>query len=209
MPLRIRQKPYPRYGRYQRYKRQLRQDFEYRCAYCGIHEAEWGGYRHFQIGHFRPKKLFPWLQAEYTNLLYSCDICSCYKRSDWPVDTPTPDQRGYLNPCDYDHNEYFEVREDGTIQGRAAAAKYMIEALHLNRIQLKQLRVKRQREEQIHREFIHLFEEVKAKVSTLDGASAHERVLRKLLVQMTSIYRQHLNNIWTSRWKPPYEPSGV
>jgi len=205
MPLRVRRKPYPRYGQYERYRGHLRQDFEYRCAYCDVHEAEWGGYRHFQIEHFRPKKLFPWLQAEYTNLLYSCDLCNCYKGSDWPTDNPAPHTRGYLDPCQYDYDHYFAVHEDSTIHGQTEAARYMIEVLYLNRRQLRQLRVRRRREEEIHRQFMHLFDELEAKMATSDVQSARERVLRKLILQLTCIYRQHLNNIWANRWKPPYE----
>ncbi len=209
MPLCVRRKPYPRYSQYQRYRNHLRQDFDHRCAYCDLHEAEWGGYRHFQIEHFRPRELFPWLQSEYTNLLYSCDICNSYKGCDWPNDNPTPNKRGYLDPCQYNYDEYFAIQGDGTIQGKAEATRYMIEALHLNRLQLKQLRVRRQREEESHKEFMRLFDEVEAKMAAFAGQSRRERVLRKLILQLISLYRQHLSNIWANRWKPPYEPGDV
>jgi uncharacterized protein (TIGR02646 family) len=210
MTLRVRRKPYPRYSQYQRYKGRLRQDFDYRCVYCDIHEAEWGGCRHFQVEHFRPKRLYPWLQAEYTNLLYACDVCNCYKGDDWPSSDPTPHIRGYLDPCQYDYEQYFTVQEDGTLEGKVLAARYMIEALHLNRKQLKQLRVRRRREQEIHDQFMRLFDEVEAKVAALDNASsAQTRVLRKLILQLVSIYRQHLKDLWASRWKPPYELTEV
>jgi len=205
MPLRVRNTPYPRYSQYQRYKGRLRLDFDYRCAYCGIHEAEWGGHRHFQVEHLRPRKLFPWLQAEYTNLLYACDVCNCHKGCDWPTDDPTPNTRGYLDPCQYDLDKFFAVRQDGTVEAQGEAARYMAEALYLNRPQLKELRVKRRLEEELHARFLQLFAEVEAKAAALRDESARERVLRKLIVQLIAVYRQHLQNIWENRSKPPYE----
>ena len=206
MPLRIRHEPHPRYGQYQRYKNDLRQDFDFRCAYCDIHEAEWGGYRHFHIDHLRPKRLFPWLQAEYSNLLYSCDICNCYKGSDWPSDRPTPETPGYLDPCLYDFDSYFVVLDDGTVEAKEEAPRYMVEALHLNRRQLRQLRSRRRREEVIHRQFLQLFDQVDAKIAAINGPSSRDRVLRKLILQLTDVYREHLRSLWANRWKPPYEP---
>ncbi len=204
MSLRDRHKPYPHYGQYHRSKGQMRQDFDYRSAYCGTHEAEWGGHRHFQVEHFRPRKRDPWLQAEYTNLLYACDVCNVFKGCDWPTDNPTPHIRGYLDPCQYDYEEYFHEREDGSIEGKVLAARYMIEALHLNREPLKQLRLRRQSERQLHEQFMQLFNEVEAKVSALPDDSDRARVLRKLTLQLITLYRQHLNNLWQSRWEPPY-----
>ncbi len=209
MPLRSRQKPHPRYGQYRRYKDHLRQDFQYRCAYCDIHEAEWGGHRHFHVEHLRPRKSFPWLEAEYTNLLYACDICNCYKGSDWPNDNPTPETRGYLDPCQYNYDQYFAVHDDGTVEGKAEAARYMIEALHLNRRHLQHLRIRRHCEEEMHRQFMQVFDDTEARVAAIEGQSARERVLRKLMLQLIAIYRQHLGNLWDRRWKPPYEPGDI
>ena len=209
MPLRTRRQPYPRYGQYGRYRGRLREDFDYRCAYCDVHEAEWGGYRHFQIEHFRPRKLYPWLEAEYTNLLYACDVCNCFKGSDWPSDNPQPDTRAYLDPCLYDFAEQFAVHEDGAIEGATEAARYMVEALHLNRPQLKLLRQRRRREEEIHSTLLQIFREVETRVLAFPTPSARERVLSKLILQLTAIYRQHLNDLWARRWTPPYDLADV
>jgi hypothetical protein len=49
-----------------------------------------------------------------------------------------------------------------------------------------------------------LFNEVEDKVSALPDDSDRARVLRKLTLQLITLYRQHLNNLWQSRWEPPY-----
>jgi len=204
MPILTRREPHPRFSQYQRYKACLREDLQYRCVYCGIHEAEWGGHRHFQVEHLRPKKLFPWLQAEYSNLLYACDVCNAYKGCDWPNNDPTPHTRGYLDPCQYDYDQYFVLLEDGSIMGKTLAARYMVESLHLNRKQLRDLRMKRQEEQEIHQQFMQFCAEMEARAATIEEKSARERILRKAILQLIALYRQHLQALWERRWQPPY-----
>jgi len=72
---RIIRKHHPPYSKdYTKYKPYLRQDFNYRCAYCTIHEGEFGGLRNFVVEHFRPRWKFSELECEYTNLYYACRI---------------------------------------------------------------------------------------------------------------------------------------
>ena len=128
---------------YQDYKSFLRLDFCHTCVYCSVHEAEHGGFRQFHIEHHRPKHEFPELELDYLNLLYSCNVCGPYKSNDWPSEDPAVDGRGYLNPCEHDYSEHFELEADGTIKPLSQVAHYMIERLRLNREQIVGIRVRR------------------------------------------------------------------
>ena len=89
----------PRYFDYRRYKPYLRRDFQYQCAYCTIHEAEFGGHYNFQIDHFRPQSLFPELRTEYANLYYACSICNIYKSDTCPTEEQRKRGRRFLEPA--------------------------------------------------------------------------------------------------------------
>ncbi|MGG2196813.1 HNH endonuclease [Paenibacillus sp.] len=77
-------------------KKYLRFDFNYQCAYCGLHEFEnISSYNFFQIDHFRPKKKFLHMSDidDYHNLFYACSICNgrSGKSDNW--------DENLLNPC--------------------------------------------------------------------------------------------------------------
>ncbi len=97
------------YKNYTRYKRWLREDFEYRCGYCNIHENVYGGYWHFHVDHYKPKSKpeFQHLETVYSNLLYSCDQCNTLKSDIWISDDPIKDGVGWLDPCEHDLNEHY------------------------------------------------------------------------------------------------------
>ena len=58
MPKLSRRQIVPLLSAYQAYKQFLREDFQYRCVYCSIHENEYGGPRNVTVEHFRPKIIF-------------------------------------------------------------------------------------------------------------------------------------------------------
>lgn len=210
MALIKRQQPYPRYSDYRKYKPHLRRDFSYCCAYCTIHENEWGGLRHFQVEHFRPKSRFPQLTADYENLLYACDVCNCYKGNDWPSDVPLVEGVGYLDPCQHDYDEHFENEQTtGRTNGLTPPARYMVERLHLNRLHLIRVRQKRMREKELHQRFVQQTDELLAMIAdSLEDKSLPERVL--MLLQAFQEYleqdREQRIRWWRTRWEPAYEP---
>ena len=105
-----------KYKNYKSYKKWLREDFEYRCCYCSIHENDYGGYWHFHVDHYRPKGLpcFAHLITDYSNLLYSCDQCNVLKGDIWPSDNPLVDGCGWLDPCEHDlRKHYYYAYENG------------------------------------------------------------------------------------------------
>lgn len=149
MPKLSRRQSVPQFNAYQPYKQYLREDFQYCCVYCAIHENEYGGPRGFTVEHFRPKSIFAHLVNDYQNLLYGCNVCNPFKGNDWPSDNPLLDGVGYLDPCEHDYDDHFRLHEF-EIEGLTRPAMYMIERLHLNRRQLIKLRQRRWDEERIH-----------------------------------------------------------
>jgi uncharacterized protein (TIGR02646 family) len=205
--------PYPSYSDYRRYRSHLRQDFSYGCAYCTIHENEWGGLRHFHIDHFRPKSRFPQLITDYENLVYACDVCSCYKGDDWPSDDPLRDGVGYLDPCQHDYDKHFENDPTtGYTNGLTPPARYMVERLHINRQFLIRLRRKRAREEAIHYRFQQVCREALAMIEySVQDSSLPDHARESLELARTAIetlWRERLR-WWRKRWEPPYEPSDL
>ena len=135
------------YKRYQTYKRYLRVDFAYACAYCDLHENEFGGLWHFHVEHHRPwrRPEFAHLVTTYGNLLYACGVCNTYKGDDWPADDPVAAGAGYLDPCEHDFDAHFAPARGFRVAGRTGVGRYMVEALHLNRRQLRVVRARRAR----------------------------------------------------------------
>jgi uncharacterized protein (TIGR02646 family) len=208
-----RQQPYPCYSDYRKYKPHLRRDFSYCCAYCTIHENEWGGLRHFQVEHFRPKSRFPQLVVDYENLLYACDVCNCYKGDDWPSDDPLTDGVGYLDPCQNDYDEHFRNEQaTGQTNGLTAPARYMIERLHLNRGHLIRVRQKRRREEELHQRFLQQTDDLLAMIKeSLEDKALSEHVLLLLRAFQEHLQQDREQRIrwWKARWEPPYEPNNL
>jgi uncharacterized protein (TIGR02646 family) len=203
-----RREPYPSFTHYQDYKPRLREDFTYFCAYCSIHEREWGGLRQFHVEHFRPKSLFPELKTDYDNLLYACSVCNIFKSNDWPSDHPLEDGVGYLDPCEQDYAEHFRNDpEAGEVEGTTAPARYMVERLHLNRQYLIKLRHKRATEEDIHARFAALCEDALGRIErSLEDEALPEHVVATLglargVIEALWAERQRW---WERRWDPPY-----
>lgn len=127
-----RRKTKKKFSDYKKYKPWLREDFEYACVYCTIHEGEFGGFHSFHVEHFKPKSKFPALETVFTNLLYACWRCNSFKGEDWPSNDPFKSGKGYLDPCKYNYDQYFIINMNQIIIGKVKAARYMIERLHLN-----------------------------------------------------------------------------
>ncbi|PKQ27614.1 MAG: hypothetical protein CVT63_07080 [Candidatus Anoxymicrobium japonicum] len=207
MTLLHRRQPAPRHDDFRLYKVYLREDFVYRCVYCTVHESEWGGFRHFQVEHFRPKVHFPKLLTEYSNLLYACDVCNAFKGDDWPSDQPLTDRVGYLDPCEHDYDLYFVVADDYRLLPMTPVASYMVERLHLNRNQLRKVREKRAREETLHNQYIQLIDDTLTMMQTALcdlAVPAHARQSLEMALAMWRSEREAHLLAWAKRWDPPY-----
>lgn len=205
MAIRIRRTNPPQHKNYQGYKRYLRDDFEYSCVYCDIHENEHGGPRFFTVEHFRPKSRFPDLRTEYTNLLYACSVCNSYKSDDWPSDEPLRDGKGYLDPCQHDYAQHFSYGAGFLVEGLTPVARYMIARMHLNRPMMRKIRQNRHEEAELHQQFSELFER---NLALLEAALADEelpaverRALEKELERLRGQYERR-RKAWERRWQP-------
>lgn len=69
---------------YQKFRPQLRELFNYKCAYCETAEPELLTLRLFHIDHYKPQKKFKYLVGDYNNLIYSCYYCNENKGDYWP-----------------------------------------------------------------------------------------------------------------------------
>ncbi len=140
----LRQENPPVLKKYQQYKSYLRKDFKFRCAYCLIHEAHYGGLRNFHVDHFRPKskKEFRELALVYANLYYACGLCNTFKGQWWPSESDLQAGRYFVDPCEEDpYGKHFEVNEaDGTLRVHTPAGRYTVEHIWLDRPQLNRHR---------------------------------------------------------------------
>jgi hypothetical protein len=126
-----------KYKVYKTYKRFLRQDFQYSCVFCEIHENQHGGDWHFHVEHLKPKAdpRFRHLTCDYDNLLYSCDHCNVYKGTEWPSDDPVSDGIGWLDPCQHDLRAHFRlgyVNDEFRLETFSMVGKWMAETLLLH-----------------------------------------------------------------------------
>jgi hypothetical protein len=64
-----------------KYRKELREDFLYSCAYCGLMESEAVGIE-FQVDHYNPHQED---RADYSNLFWACSQCN-RRKSDYYVD---------------------------------------------------------------------------------------------------------------------------
>jgi len=59
--------------------------FQQKCAYC---EANYAVTGNMEVEHYRPKSVYYWLAADWSNLLPSCNRCNNGKRSTFPLRDP-------------------------------------------------------------------------------------------------------------------------
>ena len=117
---------------YTKHKPALRVEFDYQCPYCHTKEPEIGGSKVFHIDHYKPKKEFPNLISEYSNLIYSCPDCNRYKGSFWPTygDLLMRREIIYLRPPEQIY-KHLDVTEPAW-KAKTKKGAWNIEKLHLN-----------------------------------------------------------------------------
>jgi len=60
-------------------KKQLKELYKNKCAFCETNIERW------DVEHFRPKSLYPWLAYSWDNLLLACPTCNGYKNNHFAV----------------------------------------------------------------------------------------------------------------------------
>ena len=72
----------------------VRQEYEYRCGYCGVHEEEVGS--ELELDHFQPRSAGG--SDERNNLVYCCSTCNRLKGDFWPQENILSTSHRLLHP---------------------------------------------------------------------------------------------------------------
>jgi len=81
----------------------------------------------YAVEHYRPRKKFPELELDWSNLFYACAKCNSYKGNYWPLDN----EPFFPNPCDDVMADQVWYR-DGVLEARTPAGQLMCDSLWLN-----------------------------------------------------------------------------
>jgi HNH endonuclease len=202
MPIFQRRPNPPNYANYRAYKPLLREDFQYRCAYCLLHEgqAQLGeGFQNFQIDHFRPRNSFPELINVYDNLCYACRWCNRAKWQTWPTEEQLASGYRFVDPCAEDlYKEHARLIPDtGKLQPKTRAGDYTIREIRLNRGVFTDLR----RDCTAAQEEI---EQTRIKVARLKREAAPQvELIEALEKRIETLEERYINP------KVPYEAAGL
>lgn len=139
--------PLYQYRNYTRYRALLRRDFQYRCAYCLMHEYFLGGEAGCCIDHRRPvngPNASPELLAVYSNLYWCCRECNENKGDTWPSAEQIAKGIGFLDPCEPegDHSLHWQTLPNGDLAPLTLTGEYTIEQLKLWRPHLRHHRAR-------------------------------------------------------------------
>lgn len=120
------------YIAYETYKDWLRDDFQFRCAYC-LHREKWErrGWRVFQADHIIPKSIDISKVCEYDNLVYCCDSCNGFKSN-----------RVIPDPCVMAYGEHIRFERNGKVTALTQFGELYIEVLGLDEGHLVRFREK-------------------------------------------------------------------
>jgi len=187
-------------------KEHLRQEGEFRCVYCAIHESKLGGVRIFHVEHYRPKSRdeFKHLEHVLSNLFYVCPICNSFKSDTWPAEpTPTFDNASYPDPSVTDYSVLFEVRADGEVEGLNPASRYIVSQLYFNRPQL----ILERRQFALNEELENLNQNQSGLMDALKNRGDAQSVI--YITQLAEINQQLTGLLLELQSLPLYEPNDV
>ncbi len=95
-------------------KENLKTLYHNKCAFCQVELTETDMDNKFTVEHYRPKSIYYWLGAEWTNLFPTCKGCNTNKGNDFPLlsernryKNPPFDETGklILEKCNANHTE--------------------------------------------------------------------------------------------------------
>ena len=109
---------------------QVRERFQARCGYCGVHEDAVGST--LTVDHYRPRGRGGTSEAD--NLVYCCARCNEYKGAYWHEQDP-PYVR-LLHPGQDDLEKHLRTSSDGHVTGVTPEGEFFVQRLRLNRPQL-------------------------------------------------------------------------
>jgi 5-methylcytosine-specific restriction endonuclease McrA len=118
------------YASYESYRPWLRDEFDFRCAYC-LKRETWGQVTfEFELDHFEPQSLNPQLRLDYVNLVYACRRCNAVKRDETVAD-----------PFQLLRSTHVTTLSDGSLRSEENDTQRLIRQLDLNSPRLKSWRV--------------------------------------------------------------------
>lgn len=118
------------YKIYESYRPWLRDEFNFRCAYC-LKRETWGQVTgEYELDHFEPQSSTPHRRLDYLNLVYSCRRCNSVKLDQVVND---PFQLLYL--------ENVVTLSDGSLRTQDSETEQLILQLDLNSPRLKSWRI--------------------------------------------------------------------
>jgi HNH endonuclease len=112
-----------------------------RCGYCGVSETAVGG--ELEIDHFHPVAAGG--SDDDANLVYACTACNRFKGEYAPA-SGAPETLKLLHPKRDVPEAHIVETAQGRLSGLTARGWFHIQRLHLNRIQLVEMRGLRQME---------------------------------------------------------------
>jgi hypothetical protein len=153
----------------------LRRDFQYRCAYCMIHEQQGNGPDAFWIDHLKPRSKGGCVNA-YANLYWSRFPCNHFKGNHWPTAAQRRQGQRFADPCqEQDYGVHFVENESGELAPQTPCGAYHVTALRLNRPRLTHPRLLRNAKQQHLAEVLALQQELERAVAMRSGAEAEDR----------------------------------
>lgn len=132
--------PVPTKKSYKEYREPLRLDFFWSCAYCTRAESE-AATISYEIDHYEPRSLPDGALDAYDNLMWCCELCNS-RKSDLapPVDAVAAGVRLFRPDHDV-HDDHFNLANDSVrLSSATPTGDFTIEALDLNRKDLRDLR---------------------------------------------------------------------
>jgi hypothetical protein len=156
-------------------REQTREQFGFKCGYCGVSEAESGG--ELEIDHYQPMSHGG--TEEPANLVYACVTCNRFKSDYWP-EAEASDELKLLHPVRDGLPTHIAETPDGRLVGLTPRGWFHIHRLHLNRP--AQIALRKRRTEQ--REFQELLANSERAQSDL---RAHSRQLERQITDLLQV----------------------
>jgi hypothetical protein len=111
----------------------LRRDFNYRCAYCIVHEQKVGGMETFTIDHFHPRSQGGRVN-DYANLYWACVGCNRFKGESGTTTAERRQGVRFADPCrEQDYGVHFVENEQSEMVPQTRCGEYHVLTLRLNR----------------------------------------------------------------------------
>lgn len=148
----------------------VRQQFGFRCAYCGVSEIDTG--TTLTTDHFQPRSHGG--TDDFANLVYACHACNEHKGDYW---NPNGIER-ILHPLNDNTTEHFVLDENDTLEALTPTGAFHLQRLQLNRAPLVYVRrrIRQQRLEQSERtEVLALLMQMNTSLAELNRAVRERR----------------------------------